>query len=222
MEPDEDAELSMILKTRADRHAAPAALRARIGGAIRQADARTRRRPEPRGWRLWLNMGAAFAMGVVASVSASFFLAAENVQERLANEVVAGHVRSLMGAHLADVSSSDRHAVKPWFAGRLDFSPPVPDLAKEGFPLLGGRLDYLGGRPAAALIYKHRQHTINVFVLPRDERFPAPPAAFAAQGFNVTGWRGDAMQFWLASDLNAGELRQFAQRLRQATQEAGS
>lgn len=222
MDRHEDAELSAIVKSQADRHAGPAALRERIVASIRQADALSRREAKPRGWRPWLNMGAAFAMGVVASVTAAYFLSAASAQERLAQEVVASHVRSLMAAHLLDIASADRHAVKPWFTGKLDFSPPVHDLAAEGFPLVGGRIDYLAGHPAAALIYQHRKHTINVFVWPRDARSPTPPASFAAQGFNVAGWKGEAMQFWLVSDLNAGELRQFAQRLRKAAGDTGS
>lgn len=219
MDQHEDNELSALVKTQSDRHAAPAALRERIVTAIRQADAP--RESTPQGWRQWLNLGSSFAMGVVASVTAAYFISAASAQERLAQEVVSSHVRSLMAAHLADVASSDRHTVKPWFTGKLDFSPPVHDLAGEGFALVGGRLDYLGGRPAAALIYRRRQHTLNVFVQPRDDRSPAPPASFAAQGYNVTGWKDAVMQYWLVSDLNAGELRQFAQRLRKATDNAG-
>jgi anti-sigma factor RsiW len=218
----EDAELSAIMKTQAGRHTAPAALRERIVTSIRQADAASPRASNPQGWRAWLNMGAAFAMGVIASVTVVFFITSANAQQRLAQEVVASHVRSLMAAHLADVASSDQHTVKPWFAGKLDFSPPVHNLAAEGFPLVGGRLDYLGGHEVAALVYQHRQHRINVFVWPRDDHAPAPPASFVTQGFNVTGWRSAAMQYWLVSDLNAEELRQFAQQLRKAADEAGS
>lgn len=218
MDQHEDAELSAILKAHAERHVAPPALRERIVTSVRQADTPPRREPKARGWQQWLNLGAAFAMGVIASVTAVYFLTPPHAQDHLAQEVVASHVRSLMAAHLADVASSDQHTVKPWFAGKLDFSPPVHDLADEGFPLVGGRLDYIGNHPAAALIYKHRLHTINVFVWPRDDRSPAPPLAFAAQGFNVTGWQSGAMQFWLVSDLNAGELRQFAQALRKAVE----
>jgi anti-sigma factor RsiW len=218
MDQHEDAELSAILKAQTDRHTAPAALRERIVTSIRQSEADLRPEPKTQGWRQWLkqalNMGTAFAMGVIASVTAAYFITAVNAQERLAQEVVASHVRSLMAAHLADIASSDRHAVKPWFTGKLDFSPPVHDLAADGFPLVGGRLDYIGGHPAAALLYQHRQHTINVFIWPRGER--SPPSSFVAQGFNVTGWKDQAMQYWLVSDLNAGELRQFAERLRQA------
>jgi anti-sigma factor RsiW len=221
MDPHEDTELSAIVNMQAERHAAPAALRERILTSIRQADAPSQdalaqHRSKFHGWRQWLNMGAAFAMGILASVTTVYFLTAISAQERLAQEVVNSHVRSLMAAHLADVTSSDRHTVKPWFSGKLDFSPPVHDLAQAGFPLVGGRLDYVGGRPAAALVYRSRQHTINVFVWPRDTRAPTPPAALEVQGFNVIGWEDKAMQFWLVSDLNVSDLQQFAAQLREA------
>jgi anti-sigma factor RsiW len=217
MDPHEDTELSKIVKMQADRHAAPAGLRDQIVASIRQAETPPRQERKFQGWRQWLNMGAAFAMGVLASVTVVHFLNAASTQERLAHEVVSSHVRSLMAAHLADVASSDRHTVKPWFSGKLDFSPPVPDLAQAGFPLVGGRLDYISGRPAAALVYQHRQHIINVFVWPHDARAPTPPDALEAQGFNVIGWEDKKMQFWLVSDLNASDLQAFAAQLRGAT-----
>jgi len=216
MDPHEDTELSAIVKMQADRHAAPAGLRDRIAASIRQAETPTRQELKSLGWRQWLNLCAAFAMGILASVTVVHFLSAANAQERLAQEVVSSHVRSLMAAHLADVASSDRHTVKPWFSGKLDFSPPVADLAQAGFPLVGGRLDYIGGRPAAALVYQHRQHIINAFVWPHDTRAPTPPAALEAQGFNVIGWEDKKMQFWLVSDLNASDLQAFADQLRGA------
>jgi len=216
-----DNELSTLVKTLAERHVAPAALRTRVVASIRQAAAESQRESRRQAWRQWLTLGAAFAMGIVASAGAVYFFSASSAQERLAQEAVTIHVRSLMATHLADIASTDRHAVKPWFTGKLDFSPPVHDLATQGFPLVGGRLEYIGGHPAAALIYRHHQHTINVLVWPRDDRSPTPPASFTAQGYHVTGWKGESMQFWLVSDLNARELRQFAQQLRQAS-EAGS
>jgi len=135
------------------------------------------------------------------------------VTETMAQGVVAGHVRALMGAHLFDVRSTDQHTIKPWFLGKLDFSPPVDDLAPQGFPLVGGRLDYLSGRPVAALVYQRRQHMINVFVWPAADSHEAPADARTLRGFHVRHWTRDGMTFWAVSDLNDMELDQFARAL---------
>jgi anti-sigma factor RsiW len=118
-----------------------------------------------------------------------------------------------MVGHLFDVESTDQHTVKPWFLGKLDFSPPVTDLAAIGFPLVGGRLDYLGGRPVAALVYQRQKHTINVFITPEPGRSASEIEERSARGFHVRHWTRDRMTFWAVSDLNDAELTEFAQAL---------
>ena len=126
------------------------------------------------------------------------------------DEAVSSHVRSLMAEHLNDVVSSDRHTVKPWFTGKLDFAPPVFDYAAQGYPLLGGRLDYLQHQTTAALAYRHAKHTINLFILPTAEADRARESQ-SLRGYNVVAWRRDHLRFILVSDLEKGELEAFGQ-----------
>ena len=124
-------------------------------------------------------------------------------------EVVAGHVRSLQGAHLTDIASSEHHTVKPWFAGKLDFSPPVPDFSAEGFPLIGGRLDYVREKQVAALVYGRQQHVINRFVWPSPDSNALPVAA-SRRGYHVQHGAASGMTYWAISDLNESDLSHFA------------
>jgi len=213
-----DNELSALIKAKAKRYQAPAELRNSINANLQTAqlpDAEvsrtggTRPRPEQTrsaSWPQWLNLGLAFACGVAVSVLAVFFLKAEGKDDGMTQAIVASHVRSLMAAHLVDVESSDRHTVKPWFTGKIDFAPPVKELAAEGISLVGGRLDYIGQRPVAALVYRVKQHTINVFIWPSTSTSPQDPQFAIHQGFSVAHWRAGEMQFWAISDVNVGEL----------------
>jgi anti-sigma factor RsiW len=128
----------------------------------------------------------------------------------LADEVAAAHFRSLQANHLLDVVTSDQHTVKPWFQGKVDFGVPVRDLAQEGFPLLGGRVDYLGGHPAAAVVYGRAAHRINVFVFPDGD---APRRSFSRRGFNEVRFSKDGLTYWLVSDVALGELERLASLL---------
>ena len=115
-----------------------------------------------------------------------------------------------MPGHLADVQSTDRHTVKPWFNGKLDFSPPVADFAAQGFPLTGGRLDSLDGRTVAVLVYQSRQHVINAYVWPSPAHPTTSVIAATLQGYNILHWTHNGLEWWLASDVNAGELHRLA------------
>jgi anti-sigma factor RsiW len=135
-------------------------------------------------------------------------------QELIASAVLAGHIRSLQPGHLIDVPSSDRHTVKPWFQGKLDFSPPVPDLSELGWTLVGGRLDYVDGRPVAVLVYQRRMHNINVFLWPNHASADDAIREEHEQGYQILHWNGAETTYWVVSDLNNAELMELARALR--------
>jgi anti-sigma factor (TIGR02949 family) len=144
----------------------------------------------------------------LAALAASLFLVIAPMHDRspIEDEIVASHVRSLLVNHLTDVATSDQHTVKPWFNGKIDFSPPVVDLAPEGFPLVGGRVDYIGGRVVAALIYRRQAHLINLFVWPASA---VGPVTASRDGYNMENWSEDGLTFWAVSDVSAGDVKKF-------------
>ena len=175
----------------------------------------------------YLRWASAFAVLALCTVVAWELMpglhSPANDQQQLAAEIFTSHVRSLEANHLMDVVSTDQHTVKPWFNGKLDFSPPVEDLASDGFPLVGGRLDYLEGRQVAALIYQRRKHIINLYVWPDAATGVASSASTSAktleprQGYNVIRWSGGGFQFWAISDVGAADLAEFVRILEART-----
>jgi len=166
-----------------------------------------------KGWNFsWLNAGAVMVTLFAVVWSGSLYLSLPSARERLTEELVSSHVRSLQVEHLSDVISTDKHTVKPWFNGKLNFSPPVVDLAAQGFPLVGGRLDYLDGRSVAVLVYRHNQHPINLYIWPGTDSV-ATPQTQNRQGFHLIHWVTGGMNYWAISELATNELEFFVSTL---------
>ena len=183
-------ELSAVIRGEGQYYAAPASLK-------------KRQRSFPRVFV------PAFALVAVLAFALGVLLARPSEDEILAREVTASHVRATLGGHLTDVASSDQHTVKPWLSSRLAFSPPVADLSQEGFELAGARLDYLDGHAAAVLVYKRRQHLVDVFIVPGE----GPSGSAARDGFNIECYAREGMRYWIVSDLNRNELADLARLL---------
>jgi len=204
-----------LVMLNADNALLKAALEERIRASVHKAS-----RPErdpfagPRlPWRLFALAAAvaAVVIGAVGIVALMRGTPGAGANQGLAQEVVASHIRSLMGNHLEDVASTDQHTVKPWFDGKLDFSPVVNDFSAQGFPLVGGRLDYLDNRPVAALVYGRHKHYINLFVWPVSGGSDAGVQTTEAQGYQVFHWTTAGMTYWAVSDVNGADLGQFVQ-----------
>jgi len=182
-------------------------LQKRVRSAVRGAS-QAAGRPHVWAWR-WLSIAASLAFVALMLWRLVPGLPGSSSDDRLTQELIGGHVRSLMASHLTDVSSSDQHTVKPWFEGKLDFSPPVADVTEQGFPLVGGRLEYIGNRPVAALVYRHQQHVINLFIWPVTHEEDVRERTLTRQGYQLIHWAEAGMSYWVVSDLNARELQAF-------------
>jgi len=214
-------EMSAAIRDKADYHAAPAWLEARVRAAIpsgpENVSARWWRWLKPAGAVAtdWLRPAASFAAVALVTWVVALGYMRPNEDERITQEVLASHVRATLSNRSYDVASSDQHTVKPWLSARLAFSPPVADLSASGFDLVGGRLDYIGAQPVAVLVYKRRAHLIDVFVWPVEAQKTEQP--LARDGFNIERFAKNGMGFWLVSDLNRNELDDFARLLAAAT-----
>jgi len=197
-------ELRSALTSEATAYRAPAHLRRNVRAALRREAKSSRQILSP-----WLTFatGAAFTAILLGFVFFQTTRAART--NAIVDQVVANHVRSLLAAQLVDVVSSDQHAVKPWFDGKIDFAPEVRDLATDGFPLVGGRLDYLDGKTVATLVYQRNKHPINLFITPAPTSRNTSPTVVTRRGYNVISWTNSGMKYWAVSDLNQAELRQF-------------
>jgi anti-sigma factor RsiW len=203
-------EMKRLLADTDLRYAAPAGLRARIEAALPQAR-QPSRRAVLRGFAMGSAVSALAATGLVAIVLR------QDDQQRILSEVVSAHLRSLQAGHLTDVLSTDQHTVKPWFNGKLDVAPPVIDLTAQGFTLVGGRLDYIDARAIGAVVYRRRQHVINLFVAQTSGTERRAARMDTIQGFNIRSWRDRGLSYWAVSDLNADELNEFGERYERAT-----
>jgi anti-sigma factor RsiW len=188
-----------LLGSEGVRHAAPEALRKRIAALPELAPKAVYGNRLPN----WLAPGLA---GALAASLAMVTLLPPGAQSVLDEQIVSNHVRSLQPGHLTDVQTTNQHIVKPWFNGRVDFSPPVPELADQGFPLIGGRLDSIDGKTVAALVYGHRLHRVNLFVWPATD---TSGRSFQKDGFSVTEWSRNGLRFAAISDIPAADLNQF-------------
>jgi anti-sigma factor RsiW len=205
------------------KESAPAALRSRIEAALPAPSAqviapREFSRPSRRTFFGGFAAGAALSGAIAATLALTVIR--DDGERTIANEVVSAHIRSLQPGHLMDVETSDRHTVKPWFNGKLDVAPPVIDLTAQGFTLLGGRLDYVDAEPVASVVYQRRKHVINLFVAQRLGTARTGTKVETVQGYNVRHWSENGLDFWAVSDIAAGELDEFVQRISTAVRES--
>jgi len=228
--------LIRVIGNAAPYYKAPAELRERIRSSLREEmvarpmrnvgrDVQPlfpRRQPGPRtvlwetSWN-WLALAAAIIFAAIIAWNLLPGLQRPDADQFLATQLIASHARSLLANHLTDVASSDQHTVKPWLDTKLDFAPTVVDLSSEGFPLIGGRLDYLDNRPVAALVYGRRKHFINLFIWPAAADATRAPKTMTRQGYQLLHWADSDFNYWAVSDVNINDLQTFKQQFEAQT-----
>ena len=196
------------------RYTAPPELRRRIEASLPQASAVVRVLPNRRSVLRGFAMGS--AVSAIAATGLFAIVLRNDDEQRLLSEVVTAHLRSLQAGHLTDVISTDQHTVKPWFNGRLDVSPPVIDLTSQGFTLIGGRLDYVDARAIGAVVYRRRQHIINLFVAQTSNTESRAAKTETIQGFNIRHWSDRGLNYWAVSDIGVDELAEFSDKFEAA------
>ena len=216
---EERRRLSAAIQHGAPRRDAPDTLRRRITVGLQQARSADRGSRSPAsGWQ-WLALAASLAVVALGGWQVGLRQA---TARGLADEVLRSHIRAMQPGHLTDVVSTDQHTVKPWFDGVLDYSPPVYDFSGRDFPLIGGRLDYIGDRAVAALVYGRRKHLITLMVWPADRDTPVAALSRSQQGYHQLHWTTTSYSYWAVSDLGTAELEEFAELVRQADAAAGA
>src|SRR5437899_7174434 len=207
------ARLGDGIRRSAPTYHAPEALRSHIRAALRAEAAASAR--AARAAPGWLAYAASILVAVAVGSGGTLLVTGERQEDAVAGELIDNHLRSLLASRLTDVASSDQHTVKPWFAGKSDLAPPAVDLAGEGFPLVGGRLDVVAGKPVPALVYRRREHVINVFVLPASRGDLT--STLSRHGYSLRHWNEGDLGFWVASDAAPSELVEFERIFRAAT-----
>lgn len=209
------------LQTRAARPVASTELRAIIEALAGGRNAETTQPVgSPRRFA-WGSFASGGAVGALAACLALFLALPQLVAPGLPDQLVAGHVRSLQASHLVDIATSNRHVVKPWFNGRIDFAPPVPDLARQGFPLVGGRLDVIDGRTVAALVYKRHLHSINLFIRPAPAFSLMQTQTIRRDSYSLVHWHDNGLDYWAVSDVEPADLDLFGREFRSAATAPG-
>jgi anti-sigma factor RsiW len=207
--------MQAAIRTKLTYHRAPPGLAARIGGALP-------REAPPVVSRPWFRMpaftvGGGGLAGALAGVALTVLVMSGQQQGEVMQDVIGSHIRSLQAEHLTDVLTSDQHTVKPWLSARLDVSPPVKELKDQGFPLVGGREDYVDGHPTAVVVYRHAKHVINLFAWASPGRSDEAFRDEARQGFNVVTWRRGGISYYAVSDVEADQLSEFAKLVAEGT-----